>query len=181
MAQNLQTFLDNLIVKEGGYVNHPSDRGGPTKWGITQSVARSWGYLGPLEHLPEAVARAIYTKRYWEDPGFDKIAAVSEYVAEELFDTGVNTGPGVPSIWLQKWLNGFNRQQKDYPDLLVDGKIGKATIDALKAYLKVRGKVGEHVLVIALNCSQGAHYLEITKREANEDFLYGWITNRIQL
>jgi hypothetical protein len=34
--------------------------------------------------------------------------------------------------------------------------------------------------VRALNCSQGARYLELAEgREANEDFLYGWVKERV--
>ena len=41
-------------------------------------------------------------------------------------------------------------------------------------------KEGEQVLLRALNCSQGARYLELAEgREANEDFLYGWVKERV--
>jgi len=36
------------------------------------------------------------------------------------------------------------------------------------------------VLLTALNCSQGARYLELAEgREKNEDFLFGWVLNRV--
>ncbi|HBY8180253.1 hypothetical protein O5202_26195, partial [Escherichia coli] len=69
---------------------------------------------------------------------------------------------------------------KLYPDLIPDGAIGPRTITALKGYLSARGKEGEQVLLRALNCSQGARYLELAEgREANEDFLYGWVKERV--
>jgi len=173
--------INKIIEKEGGFVDHPSDKGGPTRYGITQGTARSWGYFGKIEELPRDTAVAIYTDRFYLRPGINRIAVISPDVAAEVFDSGVNCGPGTAVIWLQKWLNGMNRQQKDYPDLLIDGNIGDTTARALAAYIKKRGEKGVHVLVGALNCSQGAYYLEITKREANEDFLYGWIANRINL
>ncbi len=47
-------------------------------------------------------------------------------------------------------------------------------------HLSARGKEGEQVLLRALNCSQGARYLELAEgREANEDFLYGWVKERV--
>ena len=68
----------------------------------------------------------------------------------------------------------------DYPDLVVDGVVGPATIAALRAYLAKRGAEGERVLLVALNCTQGARYLEITEtRQQNEDFLYGWLRERV--
>ncbi|MBG2668745.1 putative peptidoglycan-binding domain-containing protein, partial [Klebsiella michiganensis] len=60
--------------------------------------------------------------------------------------------------------------------------IGNITIAALKSYLAVRGKDGEVTLLKALNCSQGARYLELAEaRAANEDFLYGWVKERVEL
>lgn len=50
----------------------------------------------------------------------------------------------------------------------------------LSAFLDIRGKEGEEVLLKALNCSQGAYYLNITEsRPANEEFIYGWLKNRV--
>lgn len=37
---NIEQYLDDLIKREGGYVNNPADRGGATKYGITEAVAR---------------------------------------------------------------------------------------------------------------------------------------------
>lgn len=65
-------------------------------------------------------------------------------------------------------------------DIAIDGKIGPATIGALKAFLAKRGKDGETVLMRALNSLQGARYLELTeKREKNETFTFGWMLNRV--
>lgn len=89
-------------------------------------------------------------------------------------------GPSVPAKWLQRWLNVFNQQGTLYPDLIADGNIGPRTIVALKALLAARGKEGESVLLKALNCSQGARYLELAEqRAANETFVYGWVKGRV--
>ena len=32
-------IIEGILGKEGGYVDHPSDKGGPTRWGITQTTA----------------------------------------------------------------------------------------------------------------------------------------------
>ena len=52
-------LIDELIEREGGYVNHPADRGGPTRFGITEAVARAHGYAGPMKWLPREEAAAI--------------------------------------------------------------------------------------------------------------------------
>jgi hypothetical protein len=50
----------------------------------------------------------------------------------------------------------------------------------LDAFLDLRGKGGEEVLMRALEAMQGDRYLRLAeKRPANEAFLYGWLANRI--
>ena len=57
---NIEKYLDELIKREGGYVNNPADRGGATKYGITEAVARTNGFKGNMRDLPLDVAKAIY-------------------------------------------------------------------------------------------------------------------------
>jgi lysozyme family protein len=177
---NFEPFIDRILAAEGGYVDHPDDRGGPTTWGITQSVARRNGYDGPMRDLPESLAREIYRRRYITEPAFHKVAVISETVAAELIDTGVNMGPGRASEMLQRWLNGLNAQGSRYADLFVDGRIGEVTLAALRSFLRWRGEEGARVLVTALNCTQGVRYLEIAERDPRqESFLYGWLRARV--
>ena len=175
-------IIEGVLGKEGGYVNNPADKGGPTRWGITQNTARAYGYKGDMKDLPRETAKEIYMKQYWLEPKFDKIAELSPSIAEELCDTGVNMGPRVASMFLQRWLTALNQRGKLYPDLKPDGVIGNITIAALRSYLAVRGSAGVTVMLKGLNCSQGARYLELTEaREANEEFLFGWVQGRVNL
>lgn len=172
--------IDALIGREGGYVNHPADRGGPTRWGITEQVARAYGYGGEMGQLPRETAKEILLKRYWIAPGFDDVAAFAPRVAEELFDTGVNMGVSVPPPMLQRALNLLNRGASDYPDIAIDGRIGPMTLDALRRFIGKRGTAGEAVLLKVLDGFQVTRYAEITEaRPANEAFFYGWLANRI--
>ena len=174
-------LVEALIDREGGYVDHPADRGGATRFGITEAVARAHGYDGAMRVLPRREAVAIYRRLYWLRPRFDQVAIRSVRLAAELFDTGVNMGPAVAATFLQRALTALNRTAKDYPDLVPDGRIGKASLAALDAYFKVRGKAGgETVLLRALEALQGERYLRLAERRpANEAFLYGWLANRI--
>ena len=176
----IHTLIDDLIAREGGYVDHPADRGGATNWGITTAVARADGWHGPMRDLPRARAAAIYERIYWRAPGFDRIATRAPVLAAELFDTGVNMGTAVATGFLQRALNALNRGQSDYPDLVADGAIGAATLGALDAFLARRGPAGEAVLVKAVDALQGERYLSLAERRpANEAFLYGWLAGRI--
>lgn len=176
-------LVEEVIAREGGYVDHPYDRGGETNFGITKAVARYHGYTGPMSALPKHVATAIYLKRYWADPGLGYVAPLSEKIAEELFDTGVNAGTTRAGKFLQRALNLLNRGGKDYPDLKVDGAVGPRTQAALEAYLKKRpGGDGELVMLRALECQQGAFYMDLAERnQTQESFLYGWLRTRIAL
>ena len=178
---NVDNMIDALMDREGGYVSHPADKGGPTCFGITEAVARAHGYAGPMRQLPRSEAAAIYCRLYWARPRFDRVAERSARVAEELFDTGVNMGPAVAVTFLQRALTALNRNAHDYPDLVPDGRIGEHTLTALDAFLKVRGQAsGETVLLRALEALQGERYLRLAERRpANEAFIYGWLANRI--
>ena len=178
---DVDELIDALIEREGGYSNHPSDRGGPTNYGITEAVARAHGYSGSMRNLPREEAAAIYRRLYWLRPRFDQVAKRSKKVAGELFDTGVNMGPAVAATFLQRALSALNRDRKDYPDLVPDGRIGAATLSALDTFLQIRGKAGgEAVLLRALDALQGERYIRLAERRpANEAFLYGWLANRL--
>jgi lysozyme family protein len=178
---DVDQLIDGLIEREGGYVSHPADTGGPTCFGITEAVARAQGYAGPMRQLPRANAAAIYKRLFWLRPGFDQVSMRSAAVAAELFDTGVNMGPAVAATFLQRALTALNRNGKDYADLTPDGRIGARSLAALDAFLAVRGQSsGETVLLRALEALQGERYLRLAERRpANEAFLYGWLANRI--
>jgi len=173
-------YLDDLIEREGGYVNHPADRGGATNWGITEQVARAFGYHGRMQDMPRSVAKSIYLERYWEAPKFNLVNEVSAQVAEEMLDTGVNMGPAVAARFLQRALNVLNQEGKSYPDVSVDGQIGRMTIAAMRAYLALRGKDGHVVLMRALNAQQAVRYIEIAEqRPSQEAFVHGWLLHRV--
>lgn len=169
-------IIEEVLAKEGGYVNDPRDRGGETNFGLTIATARANGYTGPMKAMTRDFAFGVYNKQYVVAPGFDKIAAISPSIGAELVDTGVNMGPKVAAQFLQRALNGLNNQGKDYADLLVDGSAGQKTREALTAFLKKRGVEGERRLLLLLNALQGERYLSLCEgRSANEAFLFGWL------
>jgi lysozyme family protein len=180
-AHDADRLIDELIEREGDFVNHAADRGGPTRFGITEAVARAHGYSGAMAMLPRDEAAAIYRRLYWLRPRFDEIARRAPAVAAELFDTGANMGPAVAVTFLQRALTALNRNGKDYPDLVPDGRAGPHTMAALDGFLQARGRRGgQTVLMRALEALQGERYLRLAERRpANEAFLYGWLANRI--
>ncbi|MGR4892263.1 glycoside hydrolase family 108 protein [Sphingopyxis sp. LARHCG72] len=173
-------LIDEVIDREGAYVNHPADRGGPTCWGITEAVARQNGYQGPMRNLPREQAAEIYRKLYWLKPGFDKVAARAPTLAAELFDTGINMGTAIAAGFLQRALNVLNRSGRDYPDIAVDRAVGPRTLSSLDAFLRVRGRAAEAVLLKAVEALQGERYIALAERNPSQEaFVHGWLANRI--
>lgn len=178
--RSIEIIIDDIIRTEGGYVDDANDSGGKTCWGITEAVARANGYKGDMRDLPKDFARTIYYKKYVVLPSFDRILLIAPVVAYELVDSGVNAGTATATEWLQKALNTLNKQGSLYPDLKIDGHAGSVTLSALAAYLRARGDEGERVLLVALNCLQGAFYMDLSqRRQKDESFVYGWLKNRV--
>lgn len=173
-----QHIIDDIIHVEGGFVDDPNDSGGATNYGITEAVARSYGYTGHMRDLPRSVAFDIYVAKYWDAVLADKIRVISNPVAAEVVDTAVNMGTGRAGTFLQRSLNVLNDRGRLYPDIKIDGRIGPGTISALESLVKIRG---DATLVKMLNCLQGAFYVDLAeRREKDEKFINGWFKNRVQ-
>lgn len=182
MNSSVADLIAAVIAIEGAYSNDPDDSGGETMYGITIREARRHGYTGPMQDMPRTIAEAIYEQDYWYGPGFYDVSMVYQRVGRELFDTGINCGTGKAAEFLQMSLNAFNRQGTDYADIDEDGDIGPATLRALAGYKSVRGLAGELVMLKALNCLQGARYIELSRaRQKDETFVYGWMRERVVL
>ena len=120
---DIDSMLDEIIAREGGYVNNPNDSGGPTKYGVTQATLSA--YLGhpasvdDVQNLDQATAKAIYTANYLNKPGIAKLPALIQPV---MLDAAVNSGPGQSIKFLQEVLN-----DSGYGPLTVDGGLGPMT------------------------------------------------------
>lgn len=168
---------------EKGFVNNPNDKGGPTNKGITERVARANGYMGDMKDLPDNIAETIAKTQYWDILRLDSIDALSQAISAELFDTGFLCGIGNAGTFLQQSLNLLNNQGKIYGDITEDGVVGPVTVDMLKSYLSFRKtQDGERVMLVELNVLQGNYLNSLAKRTpTQEEFLYGWLRNRVAL
>lgn len=178
---NIDGMIDGILDREGGYVDHPSDPGGATHFGITQRVARANGYQGQMRDLPKATARSIYRREYIEKPGFLGVCEIDPIVGEEVVDSGVNAGQARAAKWYQTALNLFNRRGVDYRDIVVDGKIGAVSLAAHRALIQRRGAAdARDMLIDALDGLQFGHYAELSSDNSKfEDFMPGWVRTRI--
>ena len=110
---------------EGGLVDHPSDPGGITKWGISLRFLRSIridingdGVIDgkDIRSLTEEQVKKLYHDHFWSKCYCDLLPAGVDLA---VFDCGVNQGPGRSKRLLQKALK-----------VKVDGKIGPITLAA---------------------------------------------------
>ncbi len=178
----VQEIVDHIIDVEGGYVDNKDDSGGETKYGVTEKVARANGYEGHMSELPITFAQDLYVTEYYLTPKFNLVAEVSETLAKEMMDSGVNVGYRTPIKWFQRLLNVSNCKQKYYKDIEVDGYLGSKSIGAYTALCKRRGELeAEKYIFNGLNSFQQVYYVELAeRREKDETFVYGQIVNRVE-
>lgn len=179
------TIIRRGVAVEAGYVNNPADKGGETKCGITAATAaehkddlvKLFKWNGQMKDLTEEMAIWIYRTAWWDRLCLDDILKIHPFIADRLFDFGINAGRGAAGTNIQRILNVMNRMQQDYKDIKPDGAIGGDTVNALKAYVAKHGQVGILNLIQLLIDLQGAHYVQVAKkRELNETFMSGWTT-----
>lgn len=152
-----------VLEREGGYVDHPNDRGGPTNKGITTAVydahRRARGQpTRSVRDITDAEVAEIYMARYWVPA---KCGALPWPAALAHFDCAVNSGVRQAAILLQRAVG-----------VTEDGLIGPATLAAVQRAGRARllaklwvGRLDFYQRIVAGNPSQRV-------------FLRGW-ENRI--
>lgn len=108
---SFSSVIEMVLHHEGGYVNHPSDPGGETKYGISK---RAYPDIDIAE-LTEEDAASIYKRDYWDRIKGDDLPSG---VACAVMDYAVNSGISRASKALQSVCGISNG----------DGIIGPATL-----------------------------------------------------
>jgi lysozyme family protein len=104
--------ITSVLEVEGGYVDHPTDPGGRTNWGISQ---RAYPQVD-IVNLTRQDAVAIYERDYWT-PIPEDLPDALRFMA---FDAAVNHGLGRALGWLKEHptLESFTaRRLRFYADL----------------------------------------------------------------
>lgn len=165
-------FFNHIIKVEGEFVNHPMDRGGPTKYGITFKTLSTYRGRGvtvdDVGFLTEVEAKKIYNDMFFENYKIHLLA--SQKIQLILFDQGVLWGPVTAIKKLQNVLN----LNPFYSKLKVDGVLGPETIK--KINLLNENDMGRKYLQRA----QDDFVSFVVKDPSQLVFLRGWI-NRTHL
>lgn len=156
---NFNDAIVKTLAREGGatFTDAASDKGGATKYGISQKAYPSLD----IRNLTEQQARDIYKRDYWDRTGGDTIK--SQLVAENIFDTAVNMGVRTASKLAQLCI--------DFSP--ADGVLGSNSVDAINA-------ADEHQFLAAYTISKIARYAYICNQDKSQSkFLLGWINRTL--
>ena len=112
---NFDQSFEKLIGHEGGLVDHPSDPGGLTNFGISQRT-----YPGEdIRGMTLERAKTIYLRDYWGPAGCDALPEVAKFQA---FDMAVNSGVKATIKTIQHAVGA-----------VADGVLGPATLQAVQS------------------------------------------------
>lgn len=136
----LEDILDFIIKGEGGFVNDPTDRGGPTNFGITKDSYSAYTgrpkeliTIAEIRAIKEDTAKEIYKTLYIEKPGYDIIK--NPVIQCIMADMSVLHGPRRATMMLQHTINAL----MGIYTVKVDGKFGPKTNAALEKMLEEKG------------------------------------------
>lgn len=183
MADFIVAYNKTMKI-EGGYANDKDDSGGETWKGISRNNHphwNGWSIIDSFKNKPgfeanlyasqtlQRLVLEFYKNQFWDIMYLDQMT--NQEIAEEIFDTGVNMNHSIAAEFLQKALNATNRNQKDYPDVVVDGKIGSKTIGAMNSHPRPLQ------ILKLLNCQQGVRYMDIARyNPTQEKFMTSWLS-----
>ncbi|WP_114395760.1 glycoside hydrolase family 108 protein [Oleisolibacter albus] len=161
-------IIERVLQSEGGFVNHPADKGGATNFGITAARLGEWRKLGrpaaaaEVQALTRDEARQIYQAWYVTQPKFDRIS--DDYLRTVVVDSGVLYGTGRAARWLQEALG-----------VTADGVIGQQTLAALTA--QNPGTVARRVLALRVK-----RIGQVVSADPSQlVFLAGWLNRTADL
>ena len=132
--QTVTQIAQDIVAREGGYVNDPDDSGGATKYGVTIHTMRRLGLdldgdgnidSDDVRVLTRAHAVSIFVEHYFRRPKIDQLP---QTLQATVFDMYVNAGANAVKV-LQRLFVEMRIS------VTVDGVIGPQTINAAKQAL----------------------------------------------
>ncbi len=177
--EEFERALSFVFGSEGGYSDHPADRGGKTMMGITESTlarARKAGIIScaDIRRLTRAEAAKIYEKFYWEPSCADEIPWP---LCALHFDAAVNHGLGGAAKLLQRTLS----KVRGVP-LAIDGSIGPKTKRVLYAAImdmEVNAQYRRTLCTTYLDFREQLFRAIVANNPSQKVFLRGWL-NRLE-
>ncbi len=127
--QKLHAFI---IRSEGGFVDHPADKGGATNMGITIGALAEWRgtdvTVEDVANLTRAEADEIFRTRYY---AMCRCGEMPEKMAMVVYNCAVLSGPKTAITLAQEAFNSLGLTV-DGDKLEVDGVLGRLTMGAIQ-------------------------------------------------
>lgn len=148
--------LPYLLQDEGGYVNDPTDRGGATNKGVTQTTYNAYRKRKDLpvrdvRQIADSEVGEIYKRQYWDTVKADLLPNALRYT---VFDMAVNAGPVRAVLILQAAAK-----------IKEDGVLGQMTLGA-----------AERVTLSEYSKAREQFYTGLVRqRPPQSKFLKGWL------
>ena len=169
-------MIEDIIKSEGGKVDHPSDRGGRTNFGITQTSWDEYRQRHPdLEcvdvfDLTQELASSFYSERYFKK----KIDWLPSLLRHPVFDFEVNAGKYAIRT-LQYTINDLlvNLDRVSGDILTVDGFIGEKTV--LESAYVIRSMIPSYVVDRFVLDRIHYYKVQVDNNPKQNVFLKGWI------
>lgn len=199
MISDWEKAYADMLKFEGGYANHPADRGGETYMGIARKVWKKWKGWEIVDHYKtitsdrgrlnellskdkklQKLVKAFYKRNFWDKVHGDELPSK---LARKTFDTAVNMGTRWGIRLLQKALNGINihrerrGQRPLFRDLEVDGIYGRNTRNAINVVFDEYGKEEGQELILDWysNYQAERYHAIVTRNPSQKVFLKGWL------
>jgi lysozyme family protein len=157
---SFESALSEVLLTEGGYVDHPDDRGGPTNFGITQKTLSDFlgreATVDEVKNLDIDTVRKIYKSNYWDRLRLSFI--IDSRLSDIIFDQAVNRGTRRVAEQIQRVVG-----------VKQDGIIGPLTLKA------INNMDSKKMLLNFIKQSQDAYVSIVTHNPSQLVFLSGWI------
>lgn len=140
-------YIERILKHEGGYVNHPTDPGGETKYGISK---RTYPTVD-IRNLSRESAKQIYYRDFWLP--LQAWELPNEFAFQAL-DAAVNHGHDNALRWIQRAVGVAD-----------DGRVGPTTLSGIR-------NTSPEDLVLGFNAERLEFY---TKLSTFNTFGRGWV------
>ena len=162
----INDILHKIAVAEGGFVDNPIDRGGPTKYGVTLKTLQRYNkgaVLNDLKNMDVEKAKEIFLNNYFIKPKIDKLPEFLHYI---MLDMSINHGPINAVKILQNALIKYGYITEP------DGYLGPNTN---KIAEEACDSLNDNVLITIVNTRNDFYKNIVINDYSQKIFLKGWL------
>ena len=189
-SSSFELAFSKVMESEGGFVDHPNDPGGATKYGVSLRFLRGlhkdrpdiWFRIfgtelpsvGMVRNLSIDKAKAVGYQCFWLPAGCSAISGLD--IPYALFDMAFNMGVRQAVKILQRAMN--DAMPSKYKRLKVDGRFGSRTLAALHGTLV---GCGDNAVLTAIRLRRQDFYESLVRKNNRfRPFLKGWLRRAVE-